>query len=103
MIAVSGVEVADAIREIAEGHVTRAPAEIRHLTRAVAEKLDLRGTEKRHGESACQIDALRVEANADGESLDQVFAIVAVKECARAEKESQRRVDGRLGFLIPGH
>ena len=101
MIAVSRVEVANVSRRIVKWFVTRAPAQIGEIVRGIAEKLDLRGAEERHREIAGQRHALRIEANVDGEGFDEVFAIVAVVERARAEEEGQRRVDGRLRQIIP--
>jgi hypothetical protein len=61
------------------------------------------GVEKRHRKEACQIHPLRVEAHEDGESFNQVFAVVAVIERACPEEQRQRRVNRRRVTVVPNY
>ena len=104
VIAIGGVEVADVVRRVVERRGTeRSNRHAGDRRRRGADQLDPRRPEERHREVTGQVDAFVVEADVHREGLDQVLAVVAVVERARAEEQRHRRIDRRRRPPVPRH
>ena len=97
------MEVSDLVRSLVQGLEAQAPAQVAHARASISAKLDSCGSEERHREIARKVRPPRIEANADREGLDQVFAVVAVVEGAGSEEERHGGIHGRLGSPVPRH
>src|SRR6266571_6396940 len=101
MIAVSGVEITDLGSGVLERFVANGPV---YVTEGLARRtgqLDARRFEKWHRKKKGQFHPLLAEPDESGEGFDEVFAPVAVVECAGAEEECHRRINRRFFASIP--
>ena len=101
MVAIGSVKIADLIGRIAIRRGANLPFDIRDRPIG-AGKFDTRRAKEGHREVTAQIDAVRAVADHHGEGLDEILAVVAVVENARAIEKPNGSVNRGRAAAVPG-